>query len=94
MSELIPVPRVRKSDSISSKKTMTARPLRTSPSPLRNYEPDLALGFADVLVQQLRALDVEEVAPDVLVAVALSDLFSARLLQRPLREGLAAPGGP
>ena len=68
MSELMPVPRVRNSESISSKKTMTGHALlRLLPGPLED-QPDLPLGLAHVLVEQLGALDVEEVAAGVGVA--------------------------
>ena len=61
-SEETPDPRVRNSESISSKKTMTGRALaRLLAGPLED-QPDVPLGLADVLVEQLGALDVEEVA--------------------------------
>ena len=57
-----PDPRVRNSDSISSKNTTTGRALAgLLPGPGED-QPDVPLGLADVLVEQLRALDVEEVA--------------------------------
>ena len=60
-SEETPEPRVRNSESISSKKTMTGVPSDgLLPGPLED-QPDVPLGLADVLVEQLGALDVEEV---------------------------------
>ena len=56
------MPRVRKIESISSKNTMTGQAFL---APLLGALEDLAdlpLGLADVLVQQLRPLDVQEVA--------------------------------
>ena len=94
MSEQMPVPRVRNSESISSKKTMTGRALLgLLPGPLED-QADLALGLAHVLVEQLGALDVEEVA-----AGLASPVTSATFLARELATALAMsvlpqPGGP
>ena len=93
MSELMPVPRVRNSESISSKKTMTGQPSsRLLPGPLED-QADLALGLAHVLVEQLGALDVEEVAAGVLVAGDLAHLLGQGVGHRLGDEGLAAAGG-
>jgi hypothetical protein len=87
---------VRKRDSISSKKTTTGQPsLALLPGPLED-EADVPLGLADVLVEQLGALDVEE--------VALLALLGRRSSRRPCAANDAAtalamsvlphPGGP
>ena len=60
------------------------------PGPLED-EPDLALGLAHVLVEQLGALDVQEVAADVGVARHLGHLLGQRVGDRLGDEGLAAP---
>ncbi len=57
------------------------------------HEPDLALGLAHVLVQQLGSLDVEEVAADPGVAGALADFLRKRVGDGFGDEGLAAAGG-
>ncbi len=60
-SEDTPAPRMRKRDSISSKNTITGTPPRArSPGPGED-DPDLAFGLPHELVEQLGALDVEEV---------------------------------
>ena len=87
------MPRVRNSESISSKKTMTGHPLLALlPGPLED-QADLALGLADVLVEQLGALDVEEVAAGRLVAGHLGHLLGQGVGDRLGDEGLAAAGG-
>ena len=54
---------------------------------------DLALGLADVLVEQLGALHVQEVAACVVAAGALGDLLGERLRDGLRDQRLAAPGG-
>ena len=94
MSELIPVPLVLKSESISSKKTMTGTPSSAFSLAALEHEADLPLGLADVLVQQLGTLDVQEVAADLVVARRLCDLLRERIGDGLGDQGLAAPGGP
>jgi hypothetical protein len=55
---------------------------------------DLALGLADVLVQQLGALDVEEVGLDTVVAGLRRDLLRERVGDGLRDQRLAAPRGP
>jgi hypothetical protein len=50
------------------------------------------LGLADVLVEQLRALDVEEVAGVLFLAATLGDLLGQRVGHRLGDHGLAAAG--
>ncbi len=61
-SEDTPDPRVRNRESISSKKTMTGVPSRCLLARPLEDQADVALGLADVLVEQLGTLDVQEVA--------------------------------
>jgi hypothetical protein len=90
-----PEPRVRKSESISSKKTTTGVTLvGLLAGPLED-QPDVPLGLTDVLVEQFGALDVEE------VALALRAAFASRRPSWPatLATALAIsvlphPGGP
>ena len=63
------------------------------PGPLED-QADLALGLAHVLVEELGALDVEEVAADVGVAGHLGHLLGQRVGHRLGDEGLAAPRRP
>ena len=73
-----PEPRVRNSESISSKNTTTGVPSRgLLPGPGED-QPDVPLGLADVLVQQFGALDVEEVALGLLRAADLGRLLGQR----------------
>ena len=58
----MPVPRVRNNDSISSKKHDDWPALLALLSSSLEDQPDLTLGLTHVLVEQLGALDVEEVA--------------------------------
>src|SRR5207245_4616079 len=55
---------------------------------------DLSLRLTHVLVQELRTLDVEEVAPSILPAGPLGDLLRERLGDRLGDQGLAAAGRP
>jgi hypothetical protein len=94
MSELMPVPRVRNMR-VHLVEEDDDRPalLGLLPRPLE-HQADLALGLADVLVEQLGALDVEEVA-----AGFSSPVFSATFLASELATALAMsvlpqPGGP
>ena len=90
-SEDTPEPRVRNSESISSKKTITGIPSRRLvPRPLED-QPDVPLGLAHVLVQQLGALDVEEEAAPLL-AGPLAHLLGQRVGHRLGDQGLAAAG--
>jgi len=57
------------------------------------HEPDVPLGLADVLVEQLRALDVEEVGPALALA-RLGNLLRERVRDRLGDERLPQPGGP
>ena len=59
-SEETPEPRVRNRLSISSKNTTTGVPSRGLLAGPLEDQPDVPLGLADVLVEQLGALDVEE----------------------------------
>src|SRR3954447_17996183 len=54
------------------------------------HEPDVPLGLADVLVEQLRSLDVEEVGPTLALA-ALRDLLGQRVGDRLRDQRLATP---
>ena len=81
----MPEPRVRNIESISSKKTMTGQPSSLFSRARWNTEADLALGLADVLVEQLGALDVEEVAAALLVAGRLGHLLGQASWRRPWR---------
>ena len=93
---LTPVPRVRKIESISSKNTITGVPADAfSPRALED-QPDVALGLADELVQQLGALDVEEVRLRLAgVVAATSAIFLASELATALAISvLPQPGGP
>src|SRR5690606_5236348 len=60
-------------------------------SPLED-EADVPLSLADVLVEQLRALDVEEVAAALLLALLLGDLLRQRVGDRLRDERLATAG--
>src|SRR5690554_4136499 len=57
-------------------------------------QPDLTLGLADPLVQELRAFDVEEVATDIGAAGALGDGARQAVGDRLGDEGLAASRRP
>ena len=90
-SEETPDPRVRNSESISSKKTITGMPSDgLVPGPLED-QPDVPLGLPDVLVQQLGALDVEEEAAPLL-AGPLGHLLGQRVGHRLGDQRLAAAG--
>jgi hypothetical protein len=91
-SELTPEPRVRKIESISSKKTMTGVPSEAFSRARWKTRPDVPLGLADVLVEQLRALDVQEVRAAVRLAGHLGDLLGQAVGDRLGDERLAAPG--
>ena len=92
MSELMPVPagaeqRVHLVEEDDDRHAL----LGLLPGPLE-HQPDLALGLPHVLVEQLGALDVEEVAADVGVAGHLGHLLGQRVGHRLGDERLAAPG--
>ena len=95
-SEETPEPRVRNSESISSKNTMTGRALAGLLAGALEHQPDVPLGLADVLVEQLGALDVQEVAlarapsPPVLAATFLASEFATAFAISVLPQ----PGGP
>ena len=90
MSELMPVPRVRNIESISSKNTMTGQPSsRLLPGPLE-HEADLPLGLPHVLVEELGALDVEEVGLGRLAAAGRRHLLGQAVGHRLGDERLAA----
>ena len=92
MSELMPVPRVRKSDSISSKKTMTGMPSSAfSRARWKTWRIWRSVS-PTYLFKQLGALDVEEEAPHVGVAGALGHLLGQGVGHGLGDEGLAAPG--
>ena len=57
-------------------------------------QADLALGLADVLVEELGALDVEEVGARLVVAGLLGDAVRQRVRDRLGDERLAAAGRP
>ena len=61
------------------------------PGPLE-HQPDVPLGLTDVLVEQLRTLDVEEVALALGLGVAERHLLGERVGDRLGDEGLAAAG--
>ena len=61
------------------------------PGPLE-HQADLALGLADVLVEQLGALDVDEVAAALLAAGLVGDLLGQRVGDRLGDQRLAAAG--
>ena len=93
-SEETPEPRVRKIESISSKNTITGVPSAGLLPGTLEDQADVPLGLADVLVEQLGTLDVEEVA---LAAPGRSS--RATCLARELATALAIsvlpqPGGP
>ena len=91
MSELMPVPRVRKSESISSKKTMTGTPSSAFSRARWKTSADLALGLADVLVEQLGPLDVEEVERTLRLPVSSATFWDERVRHGLGDQGLAAP---
>ena len=55
------------------------------------HQPDMTLGLSDVLVEQLRALDVEEVRLPLLAGL-LPDLLGQRVRDRLGDQGLATAG--
>ena len=61
------------------------------PGPLE-HQADLALGLADVLVEQFGALDVDEVAAALALAHRVGDLLGEAVGDRLGDERLAAPG--
>ncbi len=92
-SEETPEPRVRKRESISSKNTMTGVPIDCLLARPLEDQPDVPLGLADVLVEELGALDVEE------VGLPRLPVFSPTFLASELATALAIsvlpqPGGP
>ena len=95
-SEETPEPRVRKIESISSKNTITGVPVAGLLPGALEDQPDVPLGLADVLVEQLGALDVEEERPAL---VGSSPRTAATFLASELATALAMsvlpqPGGP
>ena len=92
MSELIPVPRVRNSESISSKKTMTGMPSSAfSRARWKTWRIWRSVS-PTYLFEQLGALDVEEEAAHVVVARLLGHLLGQRVGHRLGDERLAAAG--
>ncbi len=95
MSELMPVPRVRNSESISSKKTMTGQPSSDFSRARWNTRRIWRSVSPDVLVEQLGALDVEEVAAGRARRRETSATFLASELATALAmRVLPQPGGP
>ena len=90
-SEETPEPRVRNSESISSKNTMTGVPVAGLLTGPLEDQPDVPLGLADVLVEQLGALDVEEVGLPLLAGLG-RDLLGQRVGDRLGDQRLAAAG--
>ena len=58
------------------------------------HEPDLTLGLADVLVEQLGAFDVDEVRAPLALADLVGDLLGERVGDGLRDQRLAAPGRP
>ena len=88
-------PRVRNSESISSKNTMTGKPSALRSLARWKISADLALGLADVLVQQLGALDVQEVGLRASLApVRSATCWASELATAFAMSVLPQPGGP
>ena len=93
MSDEMPDPRMRNSESISSKKITTGTSSSAFSRAFLKTSRILLLRLADVLVQKLRALHVQEVG--VVALPARSSMRSARLFATAFAIiVLPQPGGP
>ena len=63
------------------------------PRPLK-HQPNVTFGFPDILVQQFRAFDVEEVGPRIISPLYLGDLLCQRTRHCLGDQRLAASGWP